>query len=238
MVKRAVIAFLFSLLLSMAAAQDTARVGSPRKSPRMMLIIDVSGSMGGTKLSKAIKTAIEVVINPTDDIEIGVITFATRSIRLLNPFDNDTNKPIPDELFYRCSPWFRLPSKNIIDALLTALKSLDSGGSTNPNDALRQAFNEECQTIVFITDGRFNKGGDPADVVKAAHARLAKDKKLIPRFVIIPIKGHRCGLKVLEEMAKKCGAILWIPLADKEPEPVPGSKQVPKIQLPPSGPHR
>jgi len=214
-----VCALLAFLVTDVVQAQDTAKHAPRKKSPRITLVIDVSGSMYG-HLADAISTAINIAIAPTDDLEIGVITFSDNPIRIIDPV---TKKR-----------WFRLPSKPIADALRASLRGLSSGGGTNPVDALRQAFSERTQSIVLITDGGWY-GLDPTKAIKKCQKKLLKAKKWIPNFVILAIKTNDYHKKKLDKLAKATGGVVWAPRPRIGPQvkkprqkPSKGPKKAPK----------
>ena len=195
------------------------RRGPERASPRIMLVIDVSGSMSGDKLPKAVNAALKIVIFPTDALQVGVIAFDDVAVRITNPVDK--------------SLWFTLPGIPSAKALRSQLKGLGLGGSTNPNGALRIAFLEKnVQSVVLITDGDFNIGKDPAVTVLAAQKDLSDKKRFIPTFAIMAIHASDSTMANLLILADKTGGQLC------KPSDIPGTAtdepEITQVKDPPS----
>lgn len=222
MVRRLPPIALLALFCSAALAQDVpdqrceVREGSKRPSPRITLVIDVSGSMSGNKLDRAITAAINIAIGPSDDLEIGVFIFDAVHRRLFDPTTN--------------SPWFQFPSRPSAESLTRMLRSLRANGLTNPAGALRQAYEEQTQSIVLITDGEFNLGEDPVAVVKDSQTKLVTSGAFVPPLVILTVfteQEDSQGYERLSKFAAATDAQLWTPPTEDppppEPEPTPAS---------------
>jgi hypothetical protein len=190
--------FFLLLMATFCPAQDLEeRVGRERASPRIMIVIDVSGSMLGDKLAEAINSAINIALGPTDDLEVGIIIFNEVATRLI---DHTTGKL-----------WFQLPSQPVADAMRHNLFSHSATGMTNPNVALQMAFAAKTQCVVLITDGEFNAGGDPIVSVKAAQKKLKGTGDWLPNFVLMGVKCSPTDEARLKKLAKETGGQLWTP---------------------------
>lgn len=220
---RVIIATLFTLLISTnCVAQDVARVGAERASPRVMLVVDVSGSMKQFgKLAAAVQWALDNVINiPHDDIEIGVVTFTSTWSRYSYTDDNGERRE-----------WFRLPSATGLNCLHEALASLSASGSTDPTGAINHALRSGAQTLVFITDGELlhPQVVSLLKTINAAKEWAKKEDKILPVVTVMGIHPDQYDRANLETIASVTGNNLWIKELP-EPEIVPDDSGM--------GPHR
>lgn len=193
MLKHAAALALLLLLAQPAVCQEIERELNDKPSPRIMIVMDVSGSMRPI-LSKVVSWAIENIVKTgTDDIEIGLITFDDISIRYSDVDENGKSRE-----------WFRLPAVPVLDRLTKRLEELQASGGTSPDFALREAYKSGAQTVVLITDGGFNSASNPSTVVKESIAELEKTNRSVPRLVIVGAQcAERPALKAnLERLAK------------------------------------
>lgn len=217
------------VLLRLACAQDTppapseteTREGPVRKSPRLLLVIDVSGSMEGLAIGEAIQQAIELALAPTDDMEVGVIVFDDE-FRLLEGPDGPN------------SFWYRFPDGPNAEKFQAAVRSLGTGGGTNPAHAMHFALLAEPQTLVLITDGGFQP--DPTLLAIQAGLKTLQERGVSPpRFGVIGIDVNDVSRVVLQKIAKTLNGDLYerdLPKPPPQPEPPPDSNH----RSPPIGP--
>lgn len=128
-----------------------------RLTSKILFLIDVSGSMKGEPLGRALGMVAEVVEQPLDDLEIGIISFADATNRwpgYRGPKDED----LPDG-------WGRLPSAQTLASAKAWIQSWRGGGGTDPLGAIATAINENRKdlSVVLVTDGDF-----PAETALAA----------------------------------------------------------------------
>lgn len=217
------------------AAQDVeVREGPDKPSPRLTLVMDVSGSMRGSKISQAIGLALEAALAPTEDLEVSVFAFDAAYRRIRNPeVEEDAENAY----------WFKLPDADVAKELRKQIAGLGAGGGTNPNTALRHAFSERTDMIVFITDGDFNKEAT-LTTLREAQERRRKAELSLDRFVIVGIQCSDEDRESLQEIARETRAIFYevVPPPEPEPEPDPDPPVVgpqPKPQGPqPQGPKK
>jgi len=130
--------------------RPVVQVEGGRLTKRVMLVIDVSGSMKSeNRIGRAIQVVKHVMAQPTDDLEVAVVTFSSKWERWQGMPEPDAGPPVP-------YGWARLPSAKALDAAQHWVATRDSSG-TEPNDALRTAIKEPRDevSVVFITDGDF-----------------------------------------------------------------------------------
>ena len=193
-------------------AQDIPehRKGPEKPATRVVLVIDVSGSMNREgRIEAAVGWAIANIVAPnTEDMEIGVITFARSAVHHLNPKTK--------------GKWFKLPSMPVSEMLTTCLRSLSTGGMTNPNPGLILAYKENPHAIVLITDGELSSGGFPLeDIITHQKNRLTEEGKPLPQLTILGVHPDDDARLFMQELANKVGGHLWI----KEAPPEPVSEQ-------------
>lgn len=138
----------FKILLELTGAGS----GNNRSGVDLVMIIDVSGSMGGEKLEK-MKVAMQFVIRKLSPIDrLSIVTFANDSSRLC-PLRQITGKSQQD-FQNLVSALAADGGTNITAGLQTGLKVL--------ND--RSLTNDRAYGIMLMSDGQQNDGGDAAEV--------------------------------------------------------------------------
>jgi Mg-chelatase subunit ChlD len=124
--------------------------GESRLTKRVILVIDVSGSMKSeNRIGRAMQVVKHVMGQPVDDLEVAVITFSSNMERWVGVPEPETDPPVP-------YGWARLPSATALASAQTWVATRDSAG-TEPNSALEAAIKEARDevSVVFITDGDF-----------------------------------------------------------------------------------
>lgn len=148
--KRLTLAFAVALgtfLITRTALAELAVVVTPSNplSRRILFVVDTSASMLG-HFPRALQAVAEVASQPTDELEIGVISF------------NDTVARWPgfpeDDL---PQGWARLPDLKAVESVGQWLERQGARGGTRVVPALRLALEEPRQelSVVLVTDGRF-----------------------------------------------------------------------------------
>ncbi len=128
-----------------AVAQPTTRLTS-----RVVLVVDVSGSMQARPLAQALDVVSSLLEQPLDELEVAIWAFAAHATRWpghRGPQDGD----LP-------AGWGRLPSPETLEAAQSWLRGKGGHGSTNPLDAMAAAVSENREkiSVVLITDGEFD----------------------------------------------------------------------------------
>jgi len=188
---------LFLCLPVFAFAQDIPeqlehRPTPTRNTPRVVIVIDVSGSMRGSKLIEAINAAGNVAVGPVDDLLVKAITFTNMTTSLDGPEGG----------------WFLLPYDSRL--LLDSLESLSAGGETDPTDALQVGFRAEgAQAVVLITDGVFSAGVDPTPSILEEQERIQESGNRLPNFVIMGVGSDLRGRNTLAALASATGGEIW-----------------------------
>lgn len=170
------------------------RVGEQRRHPRLVVVVDTSGSMQGPRLAEAVAQALEIVGQPTDGLDVAVITFNDRVTRIGPALDD---------------PWYRLPDGDAVDGLRSALTSIPGGGGTHPAAALRQALDMDAVSVLLFTDGEF--GSDPTAAIQEAQADGG------PELVLFAIGNSERGREALQKLAEDTGALMWERAEPREP---------------------
>lgn len=217
---RWLLVFLFVLPLiasipSVTVAQEVElRQGEERPSPRIMLVIDVSGSMKDSrKIERAVDWALNnVVLSATDDIEIGVITFNGSPMRHLDEsVDKDGNKVTKE--------WFKLPAAPVLERIRERLKALGASGMTVPDEAVKQALLSGAQSVILISDGDFNMGSNLIKTVKDTREQLTKLRRQHPMFFMVAVWPFEEDAVDLQRIADILKVQLWIDERPGEVEP-------------------
>lgn len=142
----------------------TPPVLAQRVTPRdVTLVLDVSGSMSGTKIRQARAAGQQLLatLNPSDRFRLIDFSTEVRSFR---------------ESFVRATP------VNIRDGW-RYLESLDASGSTNISGALDAALDGETSSarlgvVLFVTDGEATVGERDPDAIASRVARLRRDRRI------------------------------------------------------------
>jgi len=131
--------------------RPVVQVEGGRLTKRVMLVIDVSGSMKSeNRIGRAMQVVKHVMGQPVDDLEVAVVTFSSKWERWEGVREPKADPPVP-------YGWARLPSATALSLAQAFVATRDSSG-TAPNEALKAAIKEARDevSIVFITDGDFD----------------------------------------------------------------------------------
>lgn len=122
-----------------------------RLTSRIVLVVDVSGSMKGRRIEQALAAVHEVMNQPLDDLEIALIVFS-EGMRRWPGYRGPEDKDLPDG-------WGRLPSADTLREAQQWLGAQPSSGGTDPRAALASAVNDprDDLSVILITDGDFNE---------------------------------------------------------------------------------
>lgn len=123
---------------------------SVRLTQRVILVVDVSGSMKDEgRISRALQAVRHVMENPSDDFEVAIVTFSTKTERWPGVPEPTATPPVP-------VGWARLPSMIALTEGEAFVSSREAQG-TLPVPALIQAITEprDNVSVVFVTDGDF-----------------------------------------------------------------------------------
>ena len=178
--------------------------GRNKRSPRVMLVIDVSASMSwDNKISDAVNWAIENVVDVgSDDLEIGVITFASCHERLMCRY-NEGGKAV-------VSPWFKLPAASPLEQLKSRLRGLTTSGTTMPDQAVKDAMLSGSEAILVITDADFDMNSDLAHVINNTYKKLIDNNLRIPMISFLVMYPTPRAEERITEIAKITKCRLWI----------------------------
>lgn len=231
-VPRWIILSVFAVLLcltSICTAQDVPREGARRKSPRVIIVMDVSGSMlNSDKLPAAVEWALRNIINvPTDGIEIGLITFAGSSHR--HTYVNDDGE---------VSEWFQLPSKHGLEQLTGSITTVAAHGNTEPAHAMVQGLKSGAQSLVLISDGEFFSL--PMMHLMSEITRIKRwaqeNNVILPVVTVMGIHPSDSDRRNLVRVAEATDNSLWI---KEKPQPAPEDEDSSSRGPPPKiGPHK
>ena len=146
-----------------------------------IFLVDVSGSMEGPEIAKAISAFLLIARQPIDAGSFTIYTFA--EVVAMWP-----------------EGWQKMPSEDAVRKAQKFLESIVPGNGTQVVPALREAFRgkKKALSVVLITDGFF----DEHDVRVAQHLKLAKTERAalgLPPVVLGAIGIH--GEKTMNSLA-------------------------------------
>lgn len=151
-----------------------------RMTKHVVLVIDVSGSMSGAPLGRALSMVASLIAAPLDELQVAIIVFSGTSSRWEGVPEPDLPKPVP-------RLWAAFPSVPALADANAWLSKFGGAGGTNPCGALDEAIREprEELSILLITDGIFDGGPDRATaaVTAAQAAREQVGRGRAPVFV-------------------------------------------------------
>lgn len=145
---RSVVASLVAITL--AAAVALADWKAPQQSQltnRLLLVVDVSGSMRGAAIRRAQDAVLTAVSRETDDLHFGVITFGGTS---LARWEGIPEEGVPEG-------WAALPSAIAVEQAYQFVTSFAGSGDTPVLPALCAALQERTGklSIALLSDGCF-----------------------------------------------------------------------------------
>ena len=202
---RLIAALLLLLSLTPAALANWEHKPTRPHTNRILIVVDVSGSMKKKRFDRAYSQVMSLVRGPVDDAQIGILAFDGGTYRwsgLLElhcppclgrscKMDSSCKHPPCTRKTKRCVPdnYASIPNKldHVLDALFSTVRQ---GGSTNVLDAMYKAMHEPRKdlTIVLISDGDFHGSTSEAELLtfvgdwqkwrKTRHALFCKNGKL------------------------------------------------------------
>lgn len=160
------------LLLALPlSAQELVESVPPeaRLTNRILLVLDVSGSMAGPKLERAIAAALQVARAGTDELELSAIAFAGGYARWPAPQQEGSDAP---------RLWVECPDETAVSSLLAWLRTpLLADSSTHLAPALERALAEprDKLSIVIVSDGELHDAQKALEVLRAGQAKREKE---------------------------------------------------------------
>lgn len=140
-----------------------------RITTRVVLLIDVSGSMAGPPLERAIAAALTLARNGGDELELAAVAFAGGCVRWPAPRAEGETAP---------EGWISLPNEPALADLLGWLRTpvLSDTNTTEISAALKAALAElrDELSIVIVSDGLLNDAANALEVLREGQARRAE----------------------------------------------------------------
>lgn len=159
---------------------------------RIIFIYDYSGSMMGDKLNQALTAFVSIAKQPIDQMEIGLIAFATNAKRWPGVPEPKAPKPVPIN-------WAAMPSQK---AILSAIKWLNQrttlGGATEFFSALDllSAEKRDKISVVIISDGFFTDNLPDSFLSKKNEKEIDRKMRYINyRISRLQLARQKLGLK-------------------------------------------
>lgn len=204
-----------------APSQDLVQVVEPqaRITKRVILLVDVSGSMRGPELDRAIAAALDVARKGGDQMEVACYAFASGAVRWPAPHQEDSRAP---------AGWAEMPDEKALAHLFAWLPGCGLyDGTTELGGALRAALAEarDDLSIVVISDGLLGDAAKCLEVLKdgqAARAKLA----LAPAVVACWTIGAEA--QALNDLGREGKGGTWREAAPPSPPPVFGPQIAPQ----------
>jgi len=189
------------------SAQDLEVIVEPtqRTTTKIVLVIDVSGSMEGERITNATAAALMILEQPADEYDISIIVFA-QSMTRWPGYTEEGDEP---------NGWAHFPSLEALNSANEFIHSFAGSGGTFPGPAIESAFQESVDplTIVLITDGEF-----PYDIERRIQSFQAKRLQRENQAAVFAIIGlGRAGEKSKLRRAAEIGGGGFY----AEPIPVP-----------------
>lgn len=183
-----------------------------RLSRRVFVVLDVSGSMTGDSLQRAMRLVGELLHSPIDDYELAIGAFSDRTWRWEGVPEPDDYRPVPQG-------WARFPSMDALNSAQAWLSGFRANGGTNPCAALREALQEgrKDMSVLLVTDGKFDNG--PAAALEVFNAEMSK------RRVVFMVYGVGNGVENeahLAYMGREGGGGFWVDAEPPKNEEGPG----------------
>lgn len=188
------------LLLSFLAAPLCAAITlhevvapQARLTPRVLFVVDVSGSMKGPEFTRALTAVRSIAAQPVDQLEFAVLAFNDGVYRWEGHPDADA----PPK-------WACAPSEDAVRAAEDWLSEQGAEGDTLVIPALAAALAEERDTlsVVLVTDGGFYRETQTAVLEALTSGQKARvDRGLDEAVVVVYGVGSRTR-PVLEELGK------------------------------------
>ncbi|MRG92961.1 VWA domain-containing protein [Polyangium spumosum] len=130
---------------------DGKKEDAPRRKLNLSLVLDRSGSMGGTPLRQAIKAAQALVGEMKDDDRVSVVIFDDSADTIVDPVLAKDKKAIQDK---------------IGKARAGGCTNLSGGWLEGIKHVKKHATKDEVNRVLVLTDGQANMGITAPDVLK------------------------------------------------------------------------
>ena len=177
-----------------------------RLTKRVFLVIDVSGSMRGDPLGKALRATACLLSSPVDDFEVAIIAFNDQAHRWPGVPEPDDYRPVPPG-------WARLPSAEALESANAWLAGFSGSGSTRPCDALAEALREQRKdmSVLLVTDGLFDGGQDESvSVFEEGQTRRARGSVGRAVFVVYGVGQDTAGRAHLAHFGREGGGGFFV----------------------------
>lgn len=160
----AVTAVVTMLLLTLAAARPEVVAAVQNERTQVVLVVDVSGSMGAddvipTRMVALQQAARDFVAAAPIGVEIGLVIFSDAAEPLVPP---TSNKQVVNDAIDTLSP---LGGTAVGEGLLVGMGLLETDGWTTVDDV---SIQRRSGTLVLMTDGETNSGRDPLRAAEQA----------------------------------------------------------------------
>jgi Ca-activated chloride channel homolog len=139
---------------------DGKKEDAPRRKLNLSMVIDRSGSMGGTPLRQAIKAAQALVGEMKEDDRVSVVIFDDSADTIVDPTPAKDKKAIQDK---------------IGKARAGGCTNLSGGWLEGVKHVKKHSKTDEVNRVLLLTDGQANMGITDPDVLKKTSGEKAKD---------------------------------------------------------------
>lgn len=181
---------------------------------RIVFVLDVSGSMSGNRIKKAVDACL---VFSSDELQVAVITFNSSTLRWAGVKD-PCRHPKAAKCGKKCLPpaWARLPMH--YPEVSNWIGSFKGGGGTQPVPALRAALSLRRPgfMIVFISDGEFSPNLCSRAVKKMRKWRRKKKLDWVP-ILVWGIGWRAKNQESLKRLAKVGGGGFYVHGKERRP---------------------
>jgi len=177
--------------------------------PRVLFVVDVSGSMEGHELGRAVAAVRQIAGQPVDELEFGVLAFADDVTRWAGWEDDDAPPG-----------WALAPNADAVEAASRWLADLGADGHTRVIPALEAglAVARPGLSLVLVSDGAFYQEGE-AEVLAAFEAgQRAREQAGNGRAVLLCYGVGARGRPVMDELGRVGRGGSW---QERREEPAP-----------------
>lgn len=185
-----------------------------RLTKRVFIVLDVSSSMSGASLDRAMGAVRALLSSDVDDFEVAIIAFNDQSHRWPGIPEPDAYRPVP-------AGWARFPSVEALESANAWLAGFGGSGNTRPCDALAEALREQRKdmSILLVTDGIFTGGPEAAiRVVDEGQSRRADSRDGAAVMVVYGLGANAEKQAHLARFGRQGGGGFFV---DSNPPPGP-----------------
>ncbi len=197
---RLALLFLVAPTLCAAVTLNEVVPAQSRLTPRVLFVVDVSGSMKGPEFTRALGAVRTIAGQPVDQLEFGVIAF-NDGVHRWSGIAGDDLPP----------GWAVAPSQDAVQQAEDWLGNLGAQGDTLVVPAIASALAEQRDklSVVLVTDGGFYRETQNAVVTALRTGQKARaDKGLGEAVVLVYGVGSRVR-PVLEAVGKEGQGGYW-----------------------------